>query len=156
MAALAPFALIDGNLTSLSPFDGIYASSTHQSLRYRRAPFDISSLLFGDENVSAARKRRRKKRKRISAQGSKPQPYKVAKTTPRPSAIFFPTNEDEGCGEVTAMGSGFNTFGFLAMMIAAFNAVNLVASNINDRNNNYMPERATDGGLGQRRFDHTE
>ena len=33
-------------------------------------------------------------------------------------------------------GGGFNTFGFLAMMLAAFNAVGLIASNNNNRRNN--------------------
>lgn len=33
-------------------------------------------------------------------------------------------------------GGGFNTFGFLAMMLAGFNVLNIVSNNINNRNNN--------------------
>ena len=66
------------------------------------------------KNVRKKGKRRRRIRKKgLRAQGSDPEPYRVAKTTPKPSAIFFPTNEDEGCAEATAVGSGFNTFGFM-------------------------------------------
>ncbi len=34
------------------------------------------------------------------------------------------------------LGGGFNTFGFLAMLIAGFNVMNIVSNNINNRNNN--------------------
>ena len=33
-------------------------------------------------------------------------------------------------------GAGFNTFGFLSMLIAGFNLMNIVSNNINNRNNN--------------------
>ena len=33
-------------------------------------------------------------------------------------------------------GGGFNTFGFLSMLIAGFNLMNIVSNNINNRNNN--------------------
>ena len=113
--------------------------------RIKRSPIEFNlpsdfswESIFPSNKKESKRKRRKRKRirKKMIAQESNPKPYKVAKTTPKPSAIFFPTNENQGCGEATAVGSGFNTFGFLAMMITAFNAANIVASNNNNRNNN--------------------
>ena len=34
------------------------------------------------------------------------------------------------------VGGGFNTFGFIAMVLAGFNVMNIVSNNINNRNNN--------------------
>jgi hypothetical protein len=114
----------------------------------RRQPKSSSSLfaVFGNifsqpAPASFTRRKRRRRRKNskkrlLLAQESKPAAYLVAKTTPTPSVVFFPTNKDKGCGSASATGSGFNTFGFMAMMLAAFNAVNLVASNNNNRRNN--------------------
>ena len=93
----------------------------NENIRVKRSPvetFDLPTTFSWDsifpENDKKIRKRKRRIRKKgLRGQGSKPKPYKVAKTTPKPSAIFFPTNEDEGCAEATAVGSGFNTFGFM-------------------------------------------
>lgn len=115
--------------------------STDEFSRLKRSPylemnlpdgFSWESIFPSTQNKRSKRKKRIRKKMLASSSDS----YKIAKTTPKPSAIFFPTNEEDGCGESTAVGSGFNTFGFLAMMIAAFNAVNLVASNNNNRRNN--------------------
>ena len=101
-----------------------------------------------------------KNRKKDQGSASNRHPIlSISKTTPKPSVIFFPTNENEGCAEANTVGrlsytvrqestetviylkfvnagSGFNTFGFLAMMLAAFNAMSLVASNSNSNRNN--------------------
>ena len=100
------------------------------------ANFSWESIFPSEEKPKRRRRRRKRPKNKMVAQGSDPKPLKVSKTTPKPSAIFFTTNENKGCGEATAVGSGFNTFGFLAMMITAFNAVNLIASNNNNRRNN--------------------
>ena len=92
-----------------------------ESIRAKRTPVEILDLppTFSWDTIFPKNERRTRKRKKrirkkgLRGQGSEPKPYKVAKTTPKPSAIFFPTNEDEGCAEATAVGSGFNTFGFM-------------------------------------------
>ena len=92
-----------------------------ESIRAKRTPVEILGLppTFSWDTIFPKNERRTRKRKKrirkkgLRGQGSEPKPYKVAKTTPKPSAIFFPTNEDEGCAEATAVGSGFNTFGFM-------------------------------------------
>ena len=52
-----------------------------------------------------------------------------------PAVVFFPTNQDSECMD-GASGGGFNTFGFIAMMLAAYNLIGLVSNNGNMRNNN--------------------
>jgi len=63
--------------------------------------------------------------------------YSGEKTEP---VVFFPTGDNSadngGCQDATSGGGGFNTFGFLSFLMAAFNAVSVVSNNINDRNNN--------------------
>merc|ERR1711971_56271 len=63
--------------------------------------------------------------------------YSEEKTEP---VVFFPTGDNSadngGCQDATSGGGGFNTFGFLSFLMAAFNAVSVVSNNINDRNNN--------------------
>ena len=68
-----------------------------------------SSWLFPqDENNKKAKAPRRgpKSRRRplLKSSGSKPVPYAVSATTPGPSVVFFPTNEDKGCGEAASVG----------------------------------------------------
>ena len=54
--------------------------------------------------------------------------------------VFFPTEDGGGdtggCQDATTGGGGFNTFGFLAFLLAGFNAVSVVSNNNNNRNNN--------------------
>ena len=50
------------------------------------------------------KRRRTKAKERFSKTASEPKPYRVSKTTPKPSVVFFPTNEDKGCGESSAIG----------------------------------------------------
>ena len=50
------------------------------------------------------KRRRTKAKERFSKTASEPKPYRVSKTTPKPSVVFFPTNEDKGCGEASAIG----------------------------------------------------
>ena len=52
-----------------------------------------------------------------------------------PAVVFFPTNADSDCMDGSA-GGGFNTFGFIAMMLATYNLVGLVSNNGNQNNNN--------------------
>ena len=55
------------------------------------------------EHASSIKAKRRKAERRSSA--SDPYPVlRVAKTTPKPSVIFFPTNENEGCAEANGIG----------------------------------------------------
>ena len=55
-------------------------------------------------------KRRRTKGQLSKAAASEPRPFKVARTTPKPSVVFFPTNEDNGCGEASAIGKNEHAF----------------------------------------------
>ena len=58
----------------------------------------------------------------------------------KPQVVFFPTGDNEpengGCKDATSGGGGFNTFGFMAFLLAGFNAVSVVSNNNNNRNNN--------------------
>ena len=95
----------------------------HENIRIKRNPVEILDLppsfswdsIFPKNEEKIKKRKRRIRKKGLRGQGSNPKPYHVSKTTPKPSAIFFPTNEDEGCAEATAVGSGFNTFGFLGI-----------------------------------------
>ena len=49
--------------------------------------------------------------------------------------IYFPDESGYSCEDYN-VGNGFNTFGFVAMMLAIYNAVTLVASNNRNNNNN--------------------
>ena len=48
--------------------------------------------------------------------------------------VFFPSGEAGGCQDAVSAG-GFNTFGFLSFLLAAFNIVSLVANNNNNSQN---------------------
>ena len=54
--------------------------------------------------------------------------------------VFFPTEDGGGdtggCQDASTGGGGFNTFGFLAFLLAGFNAVSVVSNNNNNQNNN--------------------
>ena len=57
----------------------------------------------------------------------------------KPDVVFFPTDGSEGdgggCQDATAGGGGFNTFSFLAFLLAGFNAISVVSNNNNNREN---------------------
>ena len=54
--------------------------------------------------------KRRRTKGQLSKAASEPRPFKVARTTPKPSVVFFPTNEDNGCGEASAIGRNEHAF----------------------------------------------
>ena len=60
---------------------------------------------------------------------------RLVKDARDPAVVFFPTNADSECMDGSA-GGGFNTFGFIAMMLATYNLVGLVSNNGNQNNNN--------------------
>ena len=57
----------------------------------------------------------------------------------RADVVFFPTDgsdgDSAGCQDATAGGGGFNTFSFLAFLLAGFNAISVVSNNNNNREN---------------------
>ena len=65
---------------------------------------------------------------------------KTSSSEDKPQVVFFPTGDNEpdngGCKDATSGGGGFNTFGFMAFLLAGFNAVSVVSNNNNNRNNN--------------------
>ena len=66
---------------------------------------------------------------------------KASSSEDKPQVVFFPTGDTEsadngGCKDATSGGGGFNTFGFMAFLLAGFNAVSVVSNNNNNRNNN--------------------
>lgn len=64
-----------------------------------------SSWLYSqDVNGDRRSRNRRRKRPLLKSSDSKPVPYMVSATTPAPSVVFFPTNEDKGCGEAASVG----------------------------------------------------
>ena len=84
---------------------------------------------------------------------SKPKVKKttITKDEKDPAVVFFPTNQDSECMDGATgwphnlekspsinqnLGGGFNTFGFLSMMLASFNLVGVVSNNGNQNNNN--------------------
>ena len=64
--------------------------------------FNLPSDLNWESIFPAQKKKKKKRIRKKMLKGSESRPLKVSKTTPKPSAIFFPTNENEGCGEITA------------------------------------------------------
>ena len=55
--------------------------------------------------------------------------------------VFFPTDGSDGGGggcqdDTAGGGGGFNTFSFLAFLLAGFNAISVVSNNNNNNNNN--------------------
>ena len=60
---------------------------------------------------------------------------RLVKDARDPAVVFFPTNADSDCMD-GSVGGGFNTFGFIAMMLATYNLVGLVSNNGNQNNNN--------------------
>ena len=79
--------------------------------------------------------RRRDQRRRMMAAAASSR-YSEDKA----DVVFFPTDsgggDAGGCQDATTGGGGFNTFGFLAFLLAGFNAVSVVSNNNNNRNNN--------------------
>ena len=67
--------------------------------------------------------------------GSETKKSRLVKDARDPAVVFFPTNADSDCMDGSA-GGGFNTFGFIAMMLATYNLVGLVSNNGNQNNNN--------------------
>ena len=81
-------------------------------------------------------RKRKESRRRILASPSR---YSASGQDPA-DVVFFPTDAEGGdgggCQDATSGGGGFNTFSFLAFLLAGFNAVSLVSNNNNNRNNN--------------------
>ena len=77
--------------------------------------------------------RRKAMRRRMRVSSSSQESQKA-------DVVFFPTEDGGGdtggCQDATTGGGGFNTFGFLAFLLAGFNAVSVVSNNNNNRNNN--------------------
>ena len=73
-----------------------------------------------------------------SGASSKHRQKSIKNVEKEPAVVYFPTNEDAECGDAAA-GGGFNTFGFLAAMLAAYNLIGAVTNanqNNNDNNSN--------------------
>ena len=70
-----------------------------------------------------------------SGSSSETKKTRLLKDARDPAVVFFPTNADSDCMDGSA-GGGFNTFGFIAMMLATYNLVGLVSNNGNQNNNN--------------------
>ena len=70
-----------------------------------------------------------------TAVASETKKSRLLKDARDPAVVFFPTNADSDCMDSSA-GGGFNTFGFIAMMLATYNLVGLVSNNGNQNNNN--------------------
>ena len=73
--------------------------------------------------------RRRRLKMRMSASSSS--------QSDKADVVFFPTDghggDGGGCQDATAGGGGFNTFSFLAFLLAGFNAISVVSNNNNNR-----------------------
>ena len=76
-------------------------------------------------------KRRRRMKMRMSGSSSS--------QSDKADVVFFPTDgnggDGGGCQDSTAGGGGFNTFSFLAFLLAGFNAISVVSNNNNNREN---------------------
>ena len=60
----------------------------------------------------------------------------------RADVVFFPTDgsggDNAGCEDSSVGGGGFNTFSFLAFLLAGFNAISVVSNNNNNRERTHV------------------
>merc|ERR1719233_2281897 len=88
-------------------------------------------------NESERKTQRPRSERQTRLRSSQSQP---SASVDKPQVVFFPTGDNEpengGCKDATSGGGGFNTFGFMAFLLAGFNAVSVVSNNNNNRNNN--------------------
>ena len=116
------------------------------SMRYQNAGNKISSpsvrYQSGDNKISADEALRRLKlaerRRRLTMRraGS----FSKQSGSEKADVVFFPTDGSDGgsggCQDDTAGGGGFNTFSFMAFLLAGFNAISVVSNNNNNNNDN--------------------
>jgi len=72
---------------------------------------------------------------RLKPSGSEVSKTSITEPAQDPAVVFFPTNQDSECMDGST-GGGFNTFGFIATMLAAYNLIGLISNNGNQNNDN--------------------
>ena len=120
------FAPVD-RIQRISDNVGPWSLATNTGL-HTLSPGDALSRLRLQE------RRRKEQRRRMMASASS-----SSQSQDKADVVFFPTDngggDNGGCKDATTGGGGFNTFGFLAFLLAGFNAISVVSNNNNNRNN---------------------
>ena len=102
------------------------------SKRYPNAGNKISA----DEALRRLKLAERRRRLTMRRAGS----FSKQSGSEKADVVFFPTDGSDGgsggCQDDTAGGGGFNTFSFLAFLLAGFNAISVVSNNNNNNNDN--------------------
>ena len=115
-------------------------------VRFRKAGNKISSpavrypsagnKMSADEALKRLKLAERRRRLTMRRAGS----FSKQSGSEKADVVFFPTDGSDGggggCQDDTAGGGGFNTFSFLAFLLAGFNAISVVSNNNNNNNDN--------------------
>lgn len=119
-------------------FDRIKRISKHNKPSFQETvPYgNILNAKEAMQKIHFDERKQKKSKRRILASSS----IYPASGQEAADVVFFPIESEGGdgggCQDAKAGGSGFNTFSFLAFLLAGFNVVSLVSNNNNNRNNN--------------------